>query len=201
MSEWRTARDGSRAGYFRGALIAVGISLFLALFVSGSPAAAQTSVLQPRADCSWLLPDGSWLTVWRYLNTGVAQNIPVRTTPSPYNYFTGTGATVATNQGQFTSFLASQTPQSAQFFVVHVPSTVTTLTWFLAGANVHLHKPGTVGSAGRNCASSPVPLIAGGDTLSSSAAMAATMTVTTFVLLRRRNRAGSAPVTLPARGT
>jgi hypothetical protein len=139
--------------------------------------------INPRHDCVWVNPNGSWISVWRYKNAQGAITIPVGT-GTPDNYFTGVGTpAVAQNQGQFTSFLASQTPQSTVSFTVTMPATVTSLTWNLSGNGVS-----ATPSGGSTCASQPVPLIAGFSVWSEALVLVTAMSGTAILLRRKKAR-------------
>jgi hypothetical protein len=162
---------------------------------SAFPAHAQsgTNNLNPKLDCAWLNPDGSWISLWRYKNPqGTPVNIAIGTTPA--NYFTGVGTpAVPQNVGQPTVFLANQTPESTLSFGVTMPATVTSVTWNLSGNTATTPKP-----TSSTCASQPIAQIPGAGPLAQAAILAAVMCLSWMGLKRRR--AGSAPNRTAAQG-
>lgn len=131
------------------------VAAFLALSGVGSSALAQgVNSINPRLECTWLQADGWWISVWRYKNPGPQVIIPVGGVSPNDNYFEGSSP-IGQNQGQFTTFLANQTPQSSAFFSVTMPASITSITWRLSGNSVSATKPATGGST---CTSQPVPI-------------------------------------------
>jgi hypothetical protein len=127
----------------------------VALSGLGSSALAQgVNSINPRLDCTWLNADGWWISVWRYKNPGPQVTIPVGGVPPNDNYFVGS-IPIGQDQGQFTTFLANQTPQSTEFFTVTMPPTVNSITWKLSGNSVSATKPAAGAST---CSSQPVPI-------------------------------------------
>lgn len=142
----------------RGRLIRQPVVAFVvaaALLLPGLASAQVVNSLNPKLDCVWLKTDGWWISVWRYKNPGDERVIPVGGTAPNDNYFTGS-APITQDQGQFTTFLADQTPQSDEFFTVTMPPTVASITWHLSGNSVTADKPSS--SRGNTCSSQPVPL-------------------------------------------
>ncbi len=137
--------------------------------------------MNPKLDCVWLNGDGSWISVWKYKNPHGATTIPVGTD----NRFTGSPA-VAEDQGQFTSFLAFQTPESAEFFTVTMPSTQTSITWHLDGKSKTASKP-----TSSTCPTEPVPLIAGVPDWVTLVALPILIVGAALVLDRRRSSAAN----------
>jgi hypothetical protein len=144
------------------------------------PAGAQTNNLNPKLDCAWLNPDGSWISLWRYKNPqGTPVNIAVG---NPGNYFTGVGTpAVPINVGQPTVFLANQTPESTLSFGVTMPSTVTSLTWTLSGNTVTTVKP-----TGSTCASQPISQVPGAGPLVQAGIVASGMAAALVAVRRKR---------------